>query len=843
MIRVAWAQIRHSPSRLLAVLLAVVLSAAMLAGTVVFQGTSTASMATVTAAPLKPVDVVIDPGDADAGSLKPSWAEDVLAKADMGGMVRATAPYYAATVTMYGAGARGTANVYSVSSDPSLRWFGLESGDWPDNAGQIVVSRDTADGLGVRVGGRVTLKSSDGTKRVVTVSGINDVRFKPMTGTDYAIYADPSYFGDATPGELFVKLDDSPDAAAAVQRLARAAAADGVTAVTGAEMIRQASAMMAGGSDQLTAIMAVFAAIALCAAMMVISSTYRTLTAQRTRDIAMLRLIGARRANIRSMVLSEALITAVAGTLIGGLVGVGGGYAAMTAMGQAFGGFAANPLLLAGALLLTVAATVLAAWTTVRRATRIPPIQALDGATQTDGAAGVGTGGRMLDIQASRIVFGVLCAIAGVALLWVGAAGFHMPIALVGGLALALGLVLALPGLVAMLMPAIGMLSTACGLAGKLAASSLTANARRAGGTVTAVAFGISLIAALSSAASTGTGTINADLDYRYPVSAALYTPDNSSLSGKVLQRASEITDAQAAYPVRTTAIGQTPDGRRTTPKVLDVIPDEAAAVFTADSPWPAGMSDGMPVALVHPRYMSAIGIKEGDTLAITVADTTVTVRAQASQLTESPELAVIITDSQLAMLPNAATIRSALKTSMVWFKAGPGVNRASLAKQVDHLAAADPNATVGGGIAESNDILNVLNMLVMLSYAMLAITVIISLTGLANQLALAVIERTSEISMLRALGVRRGTVRAEIAIEALTLTVIGTVIGLLVGLPLGIAGVKAQIGGMTGQFTVAMPWTQIGVLIPVILAAGLLASIIPARNATRIQPAQGLTS
>lgn len=91
MIRVAWAQIRHSPSRLLAVLLAVVLSAMMLAGTVVFQATSTASMATVTAAPLRPVDVIIDPGDADVKSLKPSWAEDVLAKANVGGKVRATA--------------------------------------------------------------------------------------------------------------------------------------------------------------------------------------------------------------------------------------------------------------------------------------------------------------------------------------------------------------------------------------------------------------------------------------------------------------------------------------------------------------------------------------------------------------------------------------------------------------------------------------------------------------------------------------------------------------------------------------------------------------------------------
>lgn len=136
MIRVAWAQIRHSPSRLLAVLLAVVLSAMMLAGTVVFQATSTASMATVTAAPLRPVDVIIDPGDADVKSLKPSWAEDVLAKANVGGKVRATAPYYAATVTTYGSAARGTANVYSVSRDPSLRWFGLESGDWPASADQ-----------------------------------------------------------------------------------------------------------------------------------------------------------------------------------------------------------------------------------------------------------------------------------------------------------------------------------------------------------------------------------------------------------------------------------------------------------------------------------------------------------------------------------------------------------------------------------------------------------------------------------------------------------------------------------------------------------------------------------
>ena len=74
MIRLAWAQIKHSPSRLLAVLLAVILSAAMLAGTVVFSATSTASIQTTTAAPLTPVDVVIDQGNADHTTLGASWA-------------------------------------------------------------------------------------------------------------------------------------------------------------------------------------------------------------------------------------------------------------------------------------------------------------------------------------------------------------------------------------------------------------------------------------------------------------------------------------------------------------------------------------------------------------------------------------------------------------------------------------------------------------------------------------------------------------------------------------------------------------------------------------------------
>lgn len=842
MMRLAWAQFRHAPARLLSVLLAVMLSASTLAGTVVFSATSTASMRATTAAPLEPVDVVIDPGDANLANLPPTWAEDVLDKADVDSEVKSTAPYLAATYTAYGSKARGVATITSIADSASLRWFSLEQGDWPKGDNQIVISQDTADQLGVGVGDTITLKTDDGAQRKVTVSGINDVKFKPFTGTDYAMYAAPIFFAGVTPTELFVKLADPSETDGITAKIADAAKSAGVAAYTGEELARQSASRLAGGSTQLTVIMAAFALIALFAAMMVISSTYKTLIAQRTHDIAMLRLIGARRANVRSAVLCEALIVGLIGTIAGGAIGLGGGYAAMVATGQAFGGFAANPALLAGALLLTVAATVAAAWMTVRHATRIPPVQALQGAAAGETSLGAPASQRRMILI---LVIGAACAALGAALLSLGATMNQMPVALIGGLALAAGLLLALPRLTTLVMPVIARMLSACGLSGRLAASSMAANPQRAGATITAMAFGISLIAALSSAATTGTATIAADNDERYPITAALYTPDGSPLSGKILDHRSRIDDAKASYPVRTAAIDQAPDGGKTTPVVLEVVPDKAMTTFGQIDLKAGSGSSSEPMALAHPRYMSTIGIGEGDGIDLTVAGTQLSLRVRPSQLAESPRLAIVITDSTLDALPEAtrAGIERALSTSMIWFKSADGIDRGQLAKQVNQLAVADPNATVGGGIAESNDIMSVLDMLLMLSYAMLAITVIISLTGLANQLALSVAERRAEISMLRALGARRGVVRLSIAWEALVLTIIGTLVGLAVGMPLGIAGVKAQVGGMTDRFTIAMPWMQIGVLVPVILAAALLASAIPARHATAIAPAEGLTS
>ena len=845
MMRLAWEQIKHAPGRLAAVLVAVALSAAMLAGTVVFSATSNASMAATTAAPLKPADLVIDTNGKDSSGLSPDWADQVLDDSGIRKQIAAASPYLAATFTAYGQQARGSASVYSISSDPTLRWFGLKQGRWPTGDGEVVVSQDTANQLGVQTGGTITLKTKNGVTHTVTVVGINDVTFKPLTGTDYALYADPTFFGEAAPGDLLVKLKDPNQAAALLPRLARAAEAQGFAAFTGVDMTRQAAAMLAGGSTQLTVIMAVFALIATLCAMMVISGTYRTLIAQRARDIAMLRLIGARRSAVRAMVLAEAFLTGIVGVVIGGVLGAGGAYAAMVATGQAYGGFAANPALLVGVLALAVAATVIAAWMSVRHATRIPPIRALDTAASENSNAVNDVG-----VEHHRAVLcvaaGLVLAVFGVALLWLGADRHAMPSALVGGLALAAGLVFALPVVMAALMPAAGRILTVCGLSGRLAASNLTANARRAGSAVTAVAFGVTLIAALASAAATGQATIMADNEHRYPISAALATPDGTALSDKALRSTGEMTDAAGAYPVRTAAIDHAPDGGKATPQVLEIIPDQATSVFAADDdrhPARNGVDPSTPVALVHPRYMKAIGVAVGERIDLEIAGIPLTVIAQPSQLTESPRLAIIITDSQLATLSQGDQLASQLATSQVWFKASPGTSRAQLASQVNRLAVLDPDATVSGGIAESADILNVLNLLLTLSYAMLAVTVLISLAGLTNQLALAITERSREISMLRALGTRRGVIRGSIAWEALVQTVLGTAVGLVVGLPLGVAGVKAQIGGMTRWFEVSLPWTQVVVLAVILIIAGLLASVIPARHATRIQPAQGLTS
>src|SRR5699024_1620059 len=123
---------------------------------------------------------------------------------------------------------------------------------------------------------------------------------------------------------------------------------------------------------------------------------------------------------------------------------------------------------------------------------------------------------------------------------------------------------------------------------------------------------------------------------------------------------------------------------------------------------------------------------------------------------------------------------------------------------------------------------------------ALLAISVIIALIGVANTLSLSVIERKRESAMLRALGLTRGQLRGMLAIEGVMIAAAGALIGVVAGVLYGWVGSAILLVSMT-DVPLVVPWAHIGAIVAVALVAGLLASVIPARSAAKVAPAQAL--
>ncbi|MEU4428114.1 ABC transporter permease, partial [Actinoplanes sp. NPDC024001] len=365
------------------------------------------------------------------------------------------------------------------------------------------------------------------------------------------------------------------------------------------------------------------------------------------------------------------------------------------------------------------------------------------------------------------------------------------------------------------------------GVAAGLAGTSLSQNARRTAAAAMAVVVGAALITCLAVAATSGRATVNADLEARYPVAASLRT-DGTAISGETVGALAGVPEVAASGTVGTVA-ARFPDGGKATPRLLAVPQGELAAQVAPEV-------TGAPVVLVPATYLAELGQPDGVPITVEVGERRMQLVARASRLAD--------TTGQLLGVVGAQTLtahRIETTPTAVWAVAAAGFNRDALTADVNAVAARDPQVQVGGGVTEGGDIANVLSILLGLSLAMLAVTVVIALLGIANLLGLSVIERVREMALLRALGTRRARLRAMLAVEAVVITVLGTVAGIIVGVPVGLAGVAAAVG-RTAEPVIRLPWTQLAAVLVVAVLTGVLASLLPARRAARIAPAEGLT-
>jgi putative ABC transport system permease protein len=709
-------------------------------------------------------------------------------------------------------------------TDQALNPWHLAAGAPPRGSGQVVIDQATAANGDLHVGQRTTVYTPGPAS--VTISGI------AVYGSGQASDGGAGYVAFTLPGAQQHLLGGAGQVSQVV-----AAATPGVTQ---AQLVRAISRVIPAGTQVITgqqatgeqvsavdseflnffkAFLGVFAGIALLVAALSVHNTFGVVAAQRVREAALLRALGAARSQIMRGLLAEAALLG----LVGSAAGIAAGYGMAAGLKGAFAGvgldlpiggvvFTAGNALLG--LAVGVAVTVLAALAPALRAARTAPVAALRDADADPAGAS----------RTRRIAGPVLAA--GGAALTIAAAMARGPAALVG-----VGAVVTLAG-VLVLGPVLAVLAARLlgapvaglrGAAGRLARRNTARAPKRTASAAAALTVGVAIVTLFTVFGASLKASARASLDQAFTgnlvVSAAGPGYGTSGFSPRVAARIAAQPGVRAAAATGPGTVLL--DGKSARVTVAD--PAALGKVFTLSA-----VSGDMAVSTTAAK---AHGWHAGSSVRVTFADGSMVPMTIGSLYRPVTPLG----DYVLPVTAWAAHTAQMVDHD-VYVAFSPGADAAGLTARIAGIGRQYGGLTVQDRAAylaaESSMVDTVLDIV----YVMLALAIVIALLGIANTLSLAVHERTREIGLLRAVGASRRQVRAIIRWEGVLTAVLGTSAGAALGLFLGWALVTAvataaQIG------VVAVPWPQLGVVLIAGALAGLLAGIRPARRAARLGP------
>ncbi|KQS71867.1 ABC transporter permease [Modestobacter sp. Leaf380] len=805
------AQVRANAGRLIASMLAIVIAVAFVVATLVLNETTRSTVLASVGAQYVGTDLVLTSTDGE------SLADIVEPVSGVPG-VQAVAPEWDTSVQAVlpdRTGARYVA-VTALAEDPLLRWQQLSAGAYPTGPGEILL----AETEGVAVGDTLPVTSYDAAGQLVegevTVTGLVDLSGTVTGGlfTQGFVTPDQARAWGATVTELRIAGD--PDRT----ELQMSYATRYTELTTGEETAEQAAAAITGGATALTAVLLVFATVAVLVAGLVIANTFAVLLAQRTRELALLRCVGATARQVRRSVLGEALLTGVVASVLGVLAGIGLA-AGVSAVAGALdspiplSGVSVPPLAVVVGLLLGTVVTVVAALAPARAATRVAPLAAL---RPVDPAPLRSRGGVL------RLALGLALAVPGAALTVYGAAVGQVLVALPGGALSFLGVVLLAQRAVPPVVAAAGrLLGRVGGVPARLATGNATRNPRRTAATATALLIGVTLTTAMVVGAASTKATAAAGLDAAYPTDVVV-DDFGSALPPSLLDQLTGVDGVQAGVGI-TVGTVTGPDGEPVEVDGFDTAATQPVLRSGTDQPLP-GLGE-----VVLPAYtMDLYGVSAGDQVTFTQDGRSLTMTAVAG--TDDVYTPRLTATELAALVPDAPVGR-------LWLRLADSADADATAEEVtDLVGTAVPSALVTGLASERAALDGVLDTMLLVVTGLLGVAVVIALIGVGNTLALSVVERRQESGLLRALGLTRGQLRGLLAWEAALVAGVAAVLGVLLGGAYGLAGAASVLGALSPDGTVvSVPWTQVLAIVVVATVAGLLASVLPARRAARTSP------
>ncbi|MFE4577027.1 ABC transporter permease [Streptomyces chartreusis] len=834
--------------RLLLSALAVILSVAFVAGSLIFSDTvsrtfdrlfaSTAADVTVT--PKETFDETIPSGRT---LTLPASLADRLARVPGVAAARADVDVDGITVVdkdRESVGPTTGAPTIGTAWNPTERSpVELTSGHAPKGDGQVMIDADTADDKDVRIGDRLTVIGQEGSFPVEVVGIVTFTTTNP--GAALVFFDTPTaqtkLIGDPK-GATGITLDaaDGVSDPELKQRVADALGGDrGAYELRTADEQAESDVEQLGGFlDIIKYVMLGFAGVAVLVGVFLIVNTFSMLIAQRTRELGLLRALGADRRQVRRSVLTEALLLGLVGSTAGLAAGIGLAVGLIELMGLLGMNIRTDEMVVGWgtpvtAYVVGLGVTFVAAYLPARRAAGVSPMAALADAE-------IAEIGRPLRLRA--ILGAVIGAAGTAALVGCATASKTSSAASLLGLGVLLTLIATVIAGPLLVRPVIRVLGGAFpplfGSIGRMSQRNALRNPRRTGATAAALMVGLALVGGMSVASASMTKSFDQQIDKTlgadFVVQNGNFVPFPSEVTERI--RDTEGVGLVVRSQFATIAV-RLPDGDRvkTTAAAYEPQLDKVANITYAQGDSAAALAAGH--LAMDKDFAEDHGARVGSTVPVEFQGGR-TAELTVGALTDQESADGF--GSQGGIYFGLATLQKYApggQDAAVYVNAASGTNaddlRAGLEKALDPY----PQVQVRD-IADYKDLVHdQIAVLLYLVYALLGLAIIIAVLGVVNTLALSVVERTREIGLLRAIGLARRQLRRMIRLESVVIAVFGAVLGLALGLVWGVC--TQQVLALQGMTALAIPWSTIVAVVIGSAVVGVVAALLPALRASRM--------
>lgn len=842
MLRVTLRNLLARKVRLLLSAFAIVLGVAFVAGSLVFTDTMSASFDSIVSGSVS--DSTVRPKGMDPNSVGSSFnIDDRTISAATVAELRKTPGAARVDPSVQGAGlfvVRKDGKLLGGTGAPTLTFnysdapnaagqqmVTVKTGHPPTNSDEVALDRRSADTAGYKLGDSVTMVTAGATARFTAkLVGYADFVGGGIAGATLV------FLDTKTTQKLFIGGKDAYTsvgitAAPGVsqQQLTAAVAKElppEFEAITGQKAADEAKGFIDTVLGFLNTFLLVFAGVALVVGTFLIINTFSILVAQRSRELALLRALGASRRQVMRSVRFEALIVGLIGSTLGLLLGFGLAAGLKLIFAQVGLDLSGSPLVFKPrtaivAYAVGIVVTVFAAWLPARRAARIAPVAAMrDDVAMPESS-----------IRRRSIIGSLLCLV-GAGFLVSGLFGSfdgNRTTAMVGAgaLGILIGVALLSPILGRPVLHVLGLgYRKTYGMVGNLATENSLRNPRRTAATASALMIGLTLVTMMSILGASINKSIDVGVTKEFTSDYLVSNAVGEPFSATIGQKIAKIDGVGATAAVQSTVFKI----KGSTVFATAVDATEINRIYQLKYLHGVKTLAAGQIALTEDTA-SKYGVKVGDSLTLKFASGPL--KATVAGIYAKTYVVGPV------MVPFSTVTAAKLKRvdSNISVNAAPGVDKVALGKKIERVTKNFPTVTVQNKLDFADAQRSQVNQLLYLIYALLGLAIIIAALGIVNTLALSVIERTREVGLLRAVGMSRRQLRRMVRLEAVAIAVLGAVLGIGLGLIFGIVLQRAVAD--QGITNLAVPWVRLIAFVIVSALVGILAAVLPARRAAKL--------